>query len=85
MSRTLCEGVRTCSACGASHAVLTWQSERNDLPRSPVHERRAWRCRKCGAVLVEDDESDGTDTTALLADAPWVGQLRADAARTAKE
>jgi ribosomal protein S27AE len=66
----------TCGRCGAVHAVFRWLVDRSGAPHAPVREPCTYRCRKCGAVLFEEDERDGDHTMVLLDDDPEAAAIR---------
>jgi hypothetical protein len=67
----------TCGRCGAVHAVFRWVKSRTGMPHPPVRDACTYTCRKCHAVLFEEDERDGDHTMVLLEDHPEVAQIRA--------
>jgi len=66
----------TCGRCGAVHAAFRWLVGRSGAPHAPVREPWTYRCRTCGAVLLEEDERVGDHTMALLEDAPEAAAIR---------
>ncbi|MEN9797206.1 MAG: hypothetical protein RL653_902 [Pseudomonadota bacterium] len=79
----LYEGPRTCAACGAQHILLLFSSERSDRSHSPVHSKVSWKCKTCGEVLLEQEESDGNNYLLVLPEDPVLPKLRAEEAKRA--